>query len=664
MKINNDLIDKIYNNDPKKRIKLKSKSDINKLSEYQEIIPMYDIYSEKVYPIYKENIYYRLLYCHYRFINQEIKAWIENKYKKNKEKHSYNIDIISNYNIEILLKTSYETLYRFSPELGLSISICKRNSFNRYFKYLTPYYTKNELLKLGLNMGVITDINSIDINNVETHYTICKKISKNDISSEEILSHNKFIIDNDLISIISNFSFLGSYYMNEFLRNNQKNGNNLMIESINKLAKLMVDTPPLKNDYYLYRFIWDDFFIKDLKKGDVFMDKGFTSTTRDPFYSPGLKSNFGLVLIKIKIPANKNVGLLIENFSLFPKEEEFLLPPYSKFKLLSKDDNFKYYHINSDFEKLITRKYEFEYVGNNFKRISLIGKDNYMELEPEKIEGSNKIEIIRRFINYYEVTNNTMNLIYNDRKYKIFYNWFDGTDSYSKFYFNSNKNGMCFIAYDENNYPYLSIEFGEIMVVNYLNQFYYGSKARSLDDIDMKLVFHLGNLFKYSEAKLYLEYDNFNEFELSEIDSVYLYSNLYCKSLYKFLKLNEKFFPNLKKFNDYIKFEFGYWKLNKLKLTKVSNEIYNTYKTIISKNEVLSNLIIKIVEEHFYNYKKLLEQINKYHDIDLANNLYVNLDLASYYKISNKSNIPYDQNNMEVDDNFKISFGQNIRRVI
>ena len=86
------------------------------------------------------------------------------------------------------------------------------------------------------------------------------------------------------------------------------------------------------------------------------MDKGFTSTTRDPFYSPGLKSNFGLVLIKVKIPANKNVGLLIENFSLFPKEEEFLLPPYSKFKLLSKDDNFKYYHINSDFEKLITAK--------------------------------------------------------------------------------------------------------------------------------------------------------------------------------------------------------------------------------------------------------------------------------------------------------------------
>ena len=30
-----------------------------------------------------------------------------------------------------------------------------------------------------------------------------------------------------------------------------------MIDSINKLGKLMLNTPPLKNDYYLYRFIWD-----------------------------------------------------------------------------------------------------------------------------------------------------------------------------------------------------------------------------------------------------------------------------------------------------------------------------------------------------------------------------------------------------------------------
>ena len=110
------------------------------------------------------------------------------------------------------------------------------------------------------------------------------------------------------------------------------------------------------------------------------MDNGFTSTTRDPFYSPGLNGNFGLILIKIKIPKNKKgVGLFIENFSLFPNEQEFLLYPYSKLKLISKNDNFKYYHTNKEFEKLIHVKYEFEYIDKNqnfFKDIQI--KDNIL----------------------------------------------------------------------------------------------------------------------------------------------------------------------------------------------------------------------------------------------------------------------------------------------
>ena len=57
----------------------------------------------------------------------------------------------------------------------------------------------------------------------------------------------------------------------------------------------------IANFYFLYRFIWDDTFLKKLKTGDKFIDKGFMSTTRDPFYSPGLKSNFGLILVKINL---------------------------------------------------------------------------------------------------------------------------------------------------------------------------------------------------------------------------------------------------------------------------------------------------------------------------------------------------------------------------
>ena len=138
MKINEKIIKKIFNQD----LKLKKKEEKIKLSEYIDFIPMYDIYSEIIYPIKKENLYYRLIDCHYRFITPEVKKWIQNKYNKNKklnndlfQKHKYNLEIIENYKIENLIKTSYETLIKYSQNSGFSFSICKRNSFNKYIKH-------------------------------------------------------------------------------------------------------------------------------------------------------------------------------------------------------------------------------------------------------------------------------------------------------------------------------------------------------------------------------------------------------------------------------------------------------------------------------------------------------------------------------------------------
>jgi hypothetical protein len=40
-------------------------------------------------------------------------------------------------------------------------------------------------------------------------------------------------------------------------------------------------------------FVWDDDFISKLKIGQIlYTDKGFLSTTRDPFYAPGLELEF------------------------------------------------------------------------------------------------------------------------------------------------------------------------------------------------------------------------------------------------------------------------------------------------------------------------------------------------------------------------------------
>jgi len=652
----------------KKKHILKDKAKKILISKYEELIPMYDIYSERIYPITKNNLHYRLIECHYRFLTEDIVLWINNKYKKYKDdKNKDNINIILNYDIPTLIETSYRVLYENSKNLGLNVSICKRNSFNKFSKHLIPYYSKDELLKLGLNMGILNKNENINMNDLKIHYMICKKISKNDISSDEIIRHNKFIIENKLISLISNYSFMGSYFMNRYLRNQSNFLSDQMINTINKLGTMINNSPKLDKPYFLYRFIWDDDFLKDLKIGSVFTDKGFISTTRDPFYSPGIKSNFGLILLKIKIPSNVGTGLLIENFSLFPKEEEFLLPPNSKLKLISKDDKFKYYHTNDQFEKLIKTKYELEFVKSDFKSYS--NKDNFYnfnEIKEIDYDQTSKIDAIKIFIENNKSEDGNMFLKVENKNYVVHYNWFDGTDSYSKFYHNDTRNGLSLIVYDENMYPYINIEFGEEMVVNNLNRYYYYDEYKKLDEIDFKFINILAYNFYYKKYILYLEFNNFSKVT-KEDDNSYIYSELYCDSIYKYFKSKTKFFSNITNLQNFIKYDIGYWKLNKLANTKLPDKMYQKLSNLYSKNITIGELIVDIVENHFYYYSKLQNLFSNFDITDIFEKPYVEIDIESYYK-SLKQNmiqldIPYDNNQLEKDNDYKLIFRQPIRRI-
>jgi hypothetical protein len=149
--------------------------------------------------------------------------------------------------------------------------------------------------------------------------------------------------------------------------------NPFLLNGLNQIVSCIKNSPPLTNDYFMYRFLWSSSFLDKLQPGDYFIDTGFMSTTRDPFYSPGLNGNFGLVLLKIYLPKNvKGIGIFMENLSLFPKEEEFLLPPFSRFRLINKNENFIYYHTNEQFQKLIKTKYEFELVSNDYSFVNNI----------------------------------------------------------------------------------------------------------------------------------------------------------------------------------------------------------------------------------------------------------------------------------------------------
>jgi len=650
MKIDDNFIDKIFNLE----IKIIKEKDKIKLSKYDNKIPMYDIRSERVYAINKKNLYNNLILLNYRFINEEIYHWQLNLFKKYKNinekaiRYKSNINIIENYNLETLIDTSYKTLYKYSTQLGLNISICKRNSYNKYLDHLNPYYSKLELIKLGQNMNLIKqNITLEDLLNREIHHNICLKISHNDVSFKELEEHHKYIYDNNLLSWICFYSFTGAFIFNSYLREGSYI-NEILYTGLMKIVKLIENSPKLNDNLNIYRFIWDDSYLSNLKLGDIFIDKGFMSTTRDPFYTPGFLGHFGLILIKINLPKDiKGIGIFIENFSLFSKEEELLLPPYTKLKLISRDDNFKYYHINEKFEKLINKKYEFNLIGvdykqfykdqNNKKNIYLEKEYDYFNLDNE-IKGFDRIQQIKNFIKFYS-TGNIITFSIDNEKYKFFYQWFNSSEKsvYEKFYFNKTNYGLCLSIFDnlENGYPYLNIELGEEIFVNYLNKFYFGSTVHNKNFF--KIIYNIGKIFNYKKILISHEFSSFIIFKnlYENTSEIYLSSKFFNKTIYNYLKNGKKFFDGEYPKNIY--YNIGYWYLDNFFNKNIS--IDNLPIELI-EYKTNKDLFINVIEKHFYYYDKIISLL----DNNIFENEFFNYNIDiedEVYKNKNDNNLIY-----------------------
>lgn len=654
-------------------LKLTNKEDKDDLSRFQELIPMYDIYSKQIYPIKKKNLHINLIEANYRFINQDIILWLKALYKKYKNDtisapfYKKNLKIMRNYNIDLLLETSTKTLYENSPQLGLNITICKRESFHPLVFFLKPYYTLIELLKLGKNNGLVPSDLSLETFVQVGTFDLCKRISNKDISHKEITSHIVHIIKHDCISWITFYSFYGSFLFNKHLRNPTKKINEFLLKGITKITDVIKSAPSLKNNYNIYRFLWDDAFLDKLKINEIFTDLGFLSTTRDPFYSPALNGIFGLILIKINIPKDLlGVGLLIENFSLFQKEEEFLLSPNIGLKLINKDNNFKYYHINQIFEDLINKKYEFEVVNrkidiklnlkimNNYKIF-----DNFKEYESNS---NNRNTIINEFIRGGDQFLINLNGI----KYIVNYLWFDGTNnsSYNKLYYNKNSNGIIFSIF-ENGYPYLNIELGDEMVINYINKFYYyKDNKKELTDNLIDLIYEFGRIFCYPKVKIFHCYRNFINFKKPEHENIYYYTFFYNHTLYDYLKNGTKYLAS-----EYITFPAGWYLIDALFNKKIKKEYFNLIQP--DKKKKLKNLYFDIIENNFTKYQKFLEELSTIKKYTIVNKKKINLikddflifdvyeKLNSENRISNFRSIINDD---PFPDDFKLIFRQPILR--
>ena len=630
--INYNMIKKIFDG----KLKIKKISDKIRLSQYTEYIPMYDIYSDSIYMIASENLHYRLLKCHYRFINDEVKKWLQNKMEKIDkdspllDKYKLNLNIIDCYDMDTLEKTSYETLYRYSPELGLSVSICKRNSFNPYSTHLTPYYSKTELINLGMNNKIIKKMDEYSIMDKSLHYKICKKVSKNDISYTTIGEHMKYIIENKMIAWVCFYSLTGSFIFNEILRKSFQINRYMydgLVQIINTINKVT-----LPKDYYFYRFVWDDDYIKDLKIGGTFVDKGFMSTTRDPFYSAGIKMDFGLILLRINVPKKiLGVGLLVENFSMFPKEEEFLIQPFTKFKLISKDTNTTYHHTNKVFEKLIKKKYEFNIVEvngiKNIKKMDIIDDNTIpgIDINMMELNGNDRFDLFTNFLNKCDKLGQ---YIYNDMIFIA--EWFDSIGTYQHMYHNKTHDGFIH-RYYKDGFPILSIECGDKMVVNFTRKKYYYDNFITIETDKLNhIVSMYCKLFKYTDAIIYFDYENFIEFKDNYNDNIeYLYISMYCSTIYKYIK-NKK--HNM---NKYYKYEYGFWQIDKIIKQIVPDEIINKLPNSLKQNRLTWGVLyIEIVEKYFYLYNRMEEWFNMYHDNIFNNNYYI-FNAISYLKANN-----------------------------
>lgn len=647
----------------------------NKLEEIKKIIskvkkkiPLFNVYHYNLYLIDKENVFSYITYKNYRFPDNITINNIKKKSeeltsedevtKRRKKKIKLMLYFLDQFDYNELFN-SYMSLYLLSNPYYINpITTCEKPSFISKFKHMNPYYTRLELINLAKNMNI--NLNNEYLNDPEKVNEVCKIINDNDINKKILLNHYNLINKNDMVNLVAYYTIQGSEKLNNYLRNNYElNGinyeyrNKLLEKTIDSLYLLINKSSKFDKDYYVYRFV-DSNFLENLNIGDIFIEKGFLSTTRNPFYVPK-NYNFGKILIKIKIPKNKEgIALCIETVSKYPEEEEIIFSPNTKLKLISKNENFNYYHIDEKYQNSIKIKYEFEY-------ICCTGKPKYNE---KKIYNEKKVidfdtlsyesvinfnDLINIFSDKYLDIHNCFYTKINKKEIYLIFERFDSTGSYNKFYSLNTSNGISFYSFYKNSLLFF-IEICEkddtrLMNVNYFIS-HLGYSNFNREDIinDREFLLFLSKIGKYFSCDYSIIYSDFVECKLKNNKSdKYGYVS---KDVYEYLKFKKKRFDKISKTNIYP--QFSYYLLDELKNIKPltildKNDNDELYQVFIrnyphnDKNNNLNDFFIWICD----NYCDLLNiLINKF------DKLYENPFLKISYKY-NIRNFLYNESQQE-----------------
>lgn len=467
-------------------------SDLRKeISKYEERLPLYDINFNHIYLIDKHNIYPRIYYDNYRFLDQNFYqnlVSLSNPTQVDLE----NIRILSFYDLKTLNKTYMKIFYK-SFVFNSYITDCRRPSFGLGMEHISPYYTINELYFLAYDWNLTNKASLTE----EEIVTFCKEISQYDIPAQTLLANQMYIYDSKAIGLVKHYSLYGSYYINLYLRStrcclaNRSYTDVIRNLDLERQIKIMIGTiqnaPAFVKSHTVYRFIEKDNFLKHLKVGDTYIDPSFMSTTRNPFY---YKENygFGFILLKIKLPPKiKGIGLCIESYSNFPNEEEIVLPPTSKFILERVVDGTESVHFHNIFKIKIEKKYEFSCIGNDYvgKDLSeiIINMPGAYEPPMPNVQMSNLIadpnlkflsmtDRLKYFRETYVNINNQFSSRINDHTYVFNMESYDSTTVYKPFFYYEVTDGIM-ITTSNPKYGNINImlELGIEIHVNYYFRF-------------------------------------------------------------------------------------------------------------------------------------------------------------------------------------------------
>lgn len=651
---NNDVYDSIYfletrlpstEEIKKHKLKVTVEELKNKISKIDNKIPLYDVVTENMYLIQKENVYNRVYHQNYRFPEKELIEELKLKQKKYlKIKESGNVEtlllrkiikvdlmlgFLENFNIDVLYDTYVKVFYKYS-KYGKELTLCKNLSFVPQFQHVKPYLTKGEILNLALNFQVINNENSI----VEIDNDLCKKIAKHQMTSTMLLTHHNYIILNEKLGLTQYYTIQGSYFMNQYLRNmtSYYNKNEYLENLIHPMWNLVLDAPSFDKDYYVYRFINNDSFLSNLEIGDTFIESGFMSTTRDPFYRADLYK-FGFILIKVKIPKDvKGVALCLETISHFPEELEIIFPPKTHFKLINKGENCKYYHTDKEFSKQIKTRYEFEWIKNEpivFSRnVKTTNTKRVNFLEIPKISSLSLTEKIKTFENNYVNEMYQFKTTIGDSEYVVISEWYDSTSAYKNFYAIESKMGYSIYTL-YNGYILFFIEIGEtpignVMHINYFLKYSSVDPSKIIGDEHLiKFFCSVANYFDIQKVALYSNYLNCTIYSDKinmqhggkikqrsfgfpdkdtilnsdkKISEINILGGSYPVDLYQYLMTGKKRYSDINLLNIELRPMFSYYYLDTLKTTSPNkvllkddrDELYQIYNKIFL-NEVSEN---------------------------------------------------------------------------